>query len=60
MGSLQATFCRRKTRHEEVGTAPKSKTGTKVTLCLTRLSFLRQIKHNTISERLNESAFLEP
>ena len=44
---------------EKVGTAPKSKTGTKVTFMPDASIFsTTDFKYNTISERLNESAFL--
>ena len=44
---------------EKVGTAPKSKTGTKVTFMPDASVFsTTDFKYNTISERLNESAFL--
>ena len=44
---------------EKVGTAPKSKTGTKVTFMPDASIFSTiDFKYNTISERLNESAFL--
>ena len=44
---------------EKVGTAPKSKTGTKVTFMPDATIFsTTDFKYNTISERLNESAFL--
>ena len=44
---------------EKVGTAPKSKTGTKVTFMPDVTIFsTTDFKYNTISERLNESAFL--
>ena len=44
---------------EKVGTAPKSKTGTKVTFMPDASIFsTTNFKYNTISERLNESAFL--
>ena len=44
---------------EKVGTAPKSKTGTKVTFMPDPSIFsTTDFKYNTISERLNESAFL--
>ena len=44
---------------QKVGTAPKSKTGTKVTFMPDASIFsTTDFKYNTISERLNESAFL--
>lgn len=44
---------------KKVGTAPKSKTGTKVTFMPDATIFsTTDFKYNTISERLNESAFL--
>ena len=44
---------------EKIGTAPKSKTGTKVTFMPDASIFSTiDFKYNTISERLNESAFL--
>lgn len=44
---------------KKVGTAPKSKTGTKVTFMPDASIFsTTDFKYNTISERLNESAFL--
>ena len=44
---------------EKVGTAPKSKTGTKVTFMPDASIFsTTDFKYHTISERLNESAFL--
>ncbi|HGE3409382.1 TPA: DNA topoisomerase IV subunit B [Streptococcus pneumoniae] len=44
---------------KKIGTAPKSKTGTKVTFMPDATIFsTTDFKYNTISERLNESAFL--
>ena len=44
---------------KKIGTAPKSKTGTKVTFMPDASIFsTTDFKYNTISERLNESAFL--
>lgn len=44
---------------KKIGTAPKSKTGTKVTFMPDATIFSTiDFKYNTISERLNESAFL--
>lgn len=44
---------------KKIGTAPKSKTGTKVTFMPDSTIFsTTDFKYNTISERLNESAFL--
>ena len=44
---------------KKIGTAPKSKTGTKVTFMPdTTIFSTTDFKYNTISERLNESAFL--
>ena len=44
---------------KRLGTAPKSKTGTKVTFMPDASIFsTTDFKYNTISERLNESAFL--
>ena len=44
---------------KKIGTAPKSKTGTKVTFMPDTTIFSTiDFKYNTISERLNESAFL--
>ena len=44
---------------KKIGTAPKSKTGTKVTFMPDATIFsTTDFKYNIISERLNESAFL--